>query len=177
MSARLRREAVRDFQAVLNDVLHCVAIAFVRFVPVDGLDENVLAFETPGESVPLRSPLGLGLRVRLRARVGPVDGDPGRWQARIVAYQYALLDGDGREYLAYHWHPDGSSHVTEPHLHLGPAAHVGVGELAAAHLPTGPVALASVVRVAVDGLGGRPLRADWTAVLMQATRPLTPSLD
>ena len=177
MSDRLRRETLRELQDLLDRVIGCVAIAPVQRVRPDRPDAPVVAFETPGESVPLRSPLGLGLRVRLRARVGPVEGDPGRWQARIVAYQYALLDGDGREYVAYHWHPDGSSHVTEPHLHLGPAAHVGVGELAAAHLPTGPVSLASVVRVAVDGLGGRPLRADWTAVLMQATRPLTPSLD
>jgi hypothetical protein len=29
--------------------------------------------------------------------------------------------------------------VTEPHLHLGPAAQVGVAMLAAAHMPTGTV--------------------------------------
>src|SRR5215213_270046 len=109
-------------------------------------DAPYVEFQSRGESVELRSRIGLRLRVRLRARVGPTDNDPGRWRARIVAYQYALLDQNGREYLAYHWHPDGSSHVTEPHLHLGPAARVGVGELAAAHLPTGPVSLASVVR-------------------------------
>jgi hypothetical protein len=132
-------------------------------------------FETPGESVPLRSPVGLGLRVRLRGRVGPVEDDPGRWQVRIVAYQYALLDREGREYLAYHWHPEGSSHVAEPHLHLGPAAQVGVPALAAAHLPTGPVALTALVHLAIDGLGARPLRADWPVVLDRAAQLLTPA--
>lgn len=99
----------------------------------------MLAFETPGDFVQLRSPHGLALRVRLRARAGPVEHDPRQWRVRIVTYQYALLDRDGREYLGYHWHPDGVSHVTEPHLHLGPAAQVGVAMLAAAHMPTGTV--------------------------------------
>jgi hypothetical protein len=102
-------------------------------------DAEVLACETPGDFVQLRSPHGLALRVRLRARVGPVEHDPRQWRVRIVKYQYALLDRDGREYLGYHWHPDGVSHVTEPHLHLGPAAQVGVAMLAAAHMPTGTV--------------------------------------
>jgi len=95
------------------------------------------------------------------------------WRVRIVAYQYALLDDASREYLAYHWHPDGSSHVTQPHLHLGPAAGVAVPELAAAHLPTGPVSLAAVARLAIEAFDVRPLRLDWAAVLGRPEQPPT----
>ena len=82
-----------------------------------------------------------------------------------MAYQYTLLDRDEREYLGYHWHPDGISHETEPHLHLGPAARVGASMLATAHLPTGAISLAAVVRLAIEAFGARPLRPDWSAVL------------
>lgn len=104
-----------------------------------------------------------------------MPGEAGRWRAQIIAYQYALLDRAGREYLAYHWHPEGVSHVAEPHLHLGPAAQVGATMLAAAHLPTGPVSLAAVVRLAVEAFAARPLRADWPSVLERAAAPLTPA--
>jgi len=136
----------------------------------------MVEFEGIGEARRQAGRGTLGVVMRVRARLEAADDSGRRWQARIVAYQYALLDRDGREYLAYHWHPDGSSHVTEPHLHLGPAAQVGVAEMAAAHLPTGPVSLALVARLAIDGLGARPLRADWPAVLTQAARSLTPAL-
>jgi hypothetical protein len=105
--------------------------------------------------------------------VGPIEGDPDRWHVQIGAYQYALLDRDDREYFAYHWHPVGGSHVTKPHLHLGPAALVGVPEIAAAHLPTGPVSPAAVVRLAIESFGARPLRRDWSAVLEGASLPST----
>jgi hypothetical protein len=174
LSDRLRREALRDFQEVLDRVINCVALVPVRRLGPNPPGSPIFPFETSGESVLLRSPVGLGLRVRLRGRVGPVEGDPGRWQVRIVAYQYALLDRAGREYLAYHWHPEGSSHVAEPHLHLGPAAEVGAPVLAAAHLPTGPVAVTALVRLAVEGFDARPLRADWPVVLDHEARVLTP---
>jgi hypothetical protein len=174
LSARLRREAIFGFGAALDAAIGCVAITKVPARREPGSDHDLLAFETPGEAVQLRSRLGLGLRVRLRARVGPVEDDPGRWQVQIVAYQYALLDREAREYLAYHWHPEGSSHVTEPHLHLGPAAEVGVPVLAAAHLPTGPVSLTALVRLAIHGLDARSLRTDWPVILDQAAALLTP---
>lgn len=167
MSARLRREALRSFRYALDQVLGCVTPtpSIVRQRPTS--DRIEFEFETPGAFVPLRAAGGLGLRVRLRAQIGP-EADGRSWRASITAYQYALHAADGREYLAYHWHPDGASPVAEPHLHLGPAAQVGVARLAAAHLPTGPVDLPAVVRLAVDAWRARPLRRDWAAVLSAA---------
>jgi hypothetical protein len=155
---------------VLDSVVGCLIIAPIWIASEERSDATILAFDTPGGSVPLRSAYGLRLRVRLRTRVGPAEVGDGPWRVRIVAYQYALLDREGREYLAYYWRPEGSSQVTEPHLHLGPAARFGAREIAAAHLPAGPVSLAAVVRLAVEELGARPLRADWSTVLDRAAR-------
>jgi hypothetical protein len=69
------------------------------------------------------------------------------------------------ELLAYHWHPNAPGEITIPHLHLSAAAQVRYAPLVKAHLPTGFVALQDVLRLAVDDLGVRPLRADWRTVL------------
>jgi hypothetical protein len=87
-----------------------------------------------------------------------------------VGYQYTLRDIDGREIIAYHWHPEGRSHVTTPHIHLGPGAEMGRRDLARAHLPTGQVMLEDVLRFAITELGVRPLRRDWSEVLDRTRR-------
>ena len=81
---------------------------------------------------------------------------------------YALYDVDGREVVAYHWHPEGRSGVTTPHLHLGTGASVGRRDLAGAHLPTGRILLEDVLRLGVAELGVRPLRRDWREILERA---------
>jgi hypothetical protein len=88
------------------------------------------------------------------------------------AYRYHILDRDDREILAYHWHPEGVSPVTEPHLHLSgrlrpldigaPDTPVALGEM---HLPTGIVSLAHVVRLLIAEIGVEPRRDDWETVL------------
>lgn len=175
MSARLRNEALHTFRDALDRSVGCVTAFPVVLRQRRSSDATVFAFETLSEFVRLRAPIGLGLRVRLRARIGPADAAGREWRATIVAYQYALLDGDGREYLTYHWHPDGVSHVTTPHLHLGPAAQVGVPQIAAAHLPTGSVQLPEVVRLAIEAFRARPLRQDWSVMLTTAARSLSPT--
>jgi hypothetical protein len=89
---------------------------------------------------------------------------------RIAGYQYALYDADDREILAYHWHPEGSSHVTAPHLHLGAGAEVGRRDLASALPPTGQITLEDVLRFAITDLGVRPLRRDWSEILHRTRR-------
>lgn len=122
-----------------------------------------------GEPVRLRGPERIHLRVRLRARVARIEAN-GLWEARTAAYEYRLSDGDDREILAYHFHPEGPSHVQTPHLHLGPAAEVGRVGLLAAHLPTDLVAIQEVLRLAVESFGVEVLRGDWDQVL-RATQP------
>ena len=87
-------------------------------------------------------------------------------------YRFHLLDRDDREILAYHWHPEGVSPITEPHLHLSGrlrpldagdrVAPLALGEM---HLPTGVVTLAQVVRWLITEFEVRPRRDDWETVL------------
>ena len=123
-----------------------------------------------GEPVRLRGPERIRLRVRFRIRVTQADPPRGLWDAQTAAYEYRLSDESAREILAYHWHPEGPSQVQTPHLHLGPAAEVGRAALLAAHLPTGPVAIQEVLRLAVESFGVEILRRDWDQVL-RATQP------
>ena len=113
----------------------------------------------------LRGPQRIHLRVRLRVRVTQTEPPRGLWEAQTAAYEFRLSDQDDREILAYHWHPDGQSHVLTPHLHLGPAAEVGRAVLLTAHLPTGPVTLDDVLRLAVVSFEVAPIRLDWERVL------------
>lgn len=86
------------------------------------------------------------------------------WRVRTVGYAYSLLRHDDREILAYHWHPDGRSHVTTAHLHLGAGAEVGWPGMRKTHLPTGPVMVPDLIELTI-GSGVRPRRSDWRSVL------------
>ena len=84
-----------------------------------------------------------------------------RWQTRAVRYEYTLDDADGREILAYHWHPHGRSHVTIPHLHLGAALCDLRAEMHHAHLRTGMVTPIALLALAIEQFDIRPRLADW----------------
>jgi hypothetical protein len=109
--------------------------------------------------------------VRLRVRVAQIKPPRGLWDAQRAAYEYRLSDQDNREILSYHWHPDGLSHVQSPHLHLGPAAEAGRAALLTTPLPTGPVSLRYVLRLAVESFSDETLRPERSQVLgvMQPT--------
>ena len=91
-----------------------------------------------------------------------------RWQARTTSYYYKLDGTDGREILAYHWHPGSRSPVTLPHLHLGAGAGTLRRELEKAHILTGHVTPVALLALVITHFDARPLRADWPAVLHQA---------
>lgn len=94
--------------------------------------------------------------------------------ARIVSYEYRLLDREDREILAFHWHPVGLSDVTDPHLHLSSRLNpLDMGRdqdplpLAEMHIPTGFVTLEDIVRLLISEFGIRPRRADWDDTLRE----------
>lgn len=95
-----------------------------------------------------------------------------RWQARTTGYRYAIEDADGREILAYHWHPTGRSHTTMPHLHLGAGAGTLRPELTKAHLATGPVTPVALLTLLLEPFAVRPRRTDWPAILERARQAL-----
>ena len=102
----------------------------------------------------------------LRGSHHPGEADP--WLVEIVAYQYTLYDQDQREILAFHHHPEGPSHVTTPHLHLGAGAGQLRTDLLAAHVPTGSLTLAVIARLAIEAFGARPLRSAWDTTLRRS---------
>jgi hypothetical protein len=106
------------------------------------------------------------LSLAVTEQVVPLRLDSG-WEIRAHAYMYTLGVG-GSELLAFHWHPPGPSRVRIPHLHVGADVRVGDRWLAKAHLPTGTVALADVLGLALGELGVRSLCDDWRTVLAEA---------
>jgi hypothetical protein len=122
-----------------------------------------------GRSVRLRGPGRIHLRVRLRVRLSRAEPPRGLWDATTAAYEYRLSDQDDREIMAYHWHPDGQSHIQAPHLHLGPGAEIGRAALLRAHLPTGTVPIQDVLGLAIETFEAEPARHDWDRVLRAAT--------
>lgn len=117
-----------------------------------------------------RDTLLFGIRARIESRLVP-DG----WVAAIVGYQMTISDAAEQEIVAYHWHPQGRSPNTEPHLHIGAGAQAARAELSRAHLPAGVITLADVVALLIDGFGVRPRRADWRVVLARARPALQSS--
>lgn len=96
-----------------------------------------------------------------------------RWLAHTTGYMCALDDDDGREILSYHWHPQGRSHVTTPHLHLGAGAGALRRELQKAHLATGLVTPIALLRLLIESFAVRARRTDWLPVLDRAEATLT----
>ncbi len=112
-----------------------------------------------------------GVSLYVAHHVGIVESDEpsAPWHALTSGYVYPLGDTEGRELVAFHWHPSAPNIVTNPHLHLGPIAKAGHQRLAVAHIPTGRVSLQDVLRLAITELGVSVQREDWDDVL-QATR-------
>jgi hypothetical protein len=84
-------------------------------------------------------------------------GPRGPWRVITTAYYYALEDADLQEIIAFHWHPNQRSPVHYPHLHLGAGAKIGHPLLQNAHIPTGPITIEDVLRLAITDLGVEPL--------------------
>jgi len=111
---------------------------------------------------------GLVLTFEQGYEIVEADGERGPWKCSTTRYQYALDDREGKEVLAYHWHPIGASGITRPHAHLGAGAQIDHSGLLKAHLPTNRIAFEDFLACAIRDLGVQPLRDDWQEVLDEA---------
>lgn len=118
-----------------------------------------------GETVDLAGKRRLGLASQFYYRVEKAEGESGPWKVTTEAYQHALEDEDGREIIAYHWHPERGSAYNYPHLHIGTGIGASLGEIHKRHFPTGRVSLEDVLRLVIKEFGAEPARADWEEVL------------
>lgn len=116
-----------------------------------------------GDPVPLAGESELSLYITQRFRIVEASGDRGPWKVATAAYVYSLRSKEGREVVAYHWHPDIG--VPFPHMHIRSDIRVGPRDLHKYHLPTGRVALEEVLRQAITELGVDAIRDDWREVL------------
>ena len=138
MPASHPAKAAEAFRARRVAVLTCLTSAYVElrgYAPAPWPHPFALA---KGEAVRLRGDKQLSLTVAEEYEL--IEVAAGDWEARIVSYFYAF-EHAGSELLAYHWHPQGHSRVTEPHLHVqGDRKFEGLA-LGKLHLPTGAIRL------------------------------------
>jgi hypothetical protein len=167
-------DAIANFNALIKSVIRTVTPVAVdtprRYEPSTTILRTVELNE--GQPVPLRGPGRISLQVRLRYRLNQDDDG---WWVTIAAYQYALFDEREQEIVAYHWHPEGESHVVTPHLHLGAGAQVGRAELTDAHIHTGLVSLTAAVRLSIEVFSAQPSRRQWDRTLREADAALLES--
>lgn len=133
----------------------------------------VVSFIPRGQRVPItisgrRDRLSIANAVDLLAFT--TDARLRDYAADIVGYMVSVGTMNGTELAAYHWHPDGTSRVRSPHLHVltgadadgGDRGHIKLREV---HFPTGFVPLSDILRMLIEEFGVEPQRADWSQVL------------
>jgi hypothetical protein len=165
LAGRTPAEAVGAFIGPLQQALDCLTPTVLN---VSG---GYFAADRPhaltlgdGDPVALQGSERLGLSVAQNYRLVEFEGPRGPWKVQTIAYFYELRRGD-HELLAYHWHPQGASRYTSPHLHLGAGAEIAFAPLHRVHLPTGRIAVEELLRIAITEFGARPRRGDWEEVL------------
>jgi hypothetical protein len=100
------------------------------------------------------------------------DERRGPYKVTTTQYFYQLRTLDDVDIVGFHWTPNinRGGEVGWPHLHAGPAlvradSPVAPKTAHKLHIPTGRVALESVLRFMIEELGVKPARNDWDAVL------------
>jgi hypothetical protein len=168
---RTPQETVKAWASSFQQALSCITLAQFHvdgYRPAERPHNGAL---NGGLVASLDANPSLGVVVILRYRILQESADAGARMVRIVAYRYALLDDAERDILAYEWHPEGTSWVTWPHLHVGSAMLRDGARLSSRmHLPTGQIGIEDVIRLAIVDFGVRPRRSDWLAVLARTDR-------
>jgi hypothetical protein len=165
VAGRTAAEAVDAYVRPLQRAVSCVVNGRLNLTGRHQRSEPHLLILGNGRE-PLPGQRGLALIVEQRYQIIETDDrDRGPWKVSTAAYQYALDDADGREIIAYHWHPRGRSSETRPHLHLGAGAKVAYDVRAEAHLPTNRIALEDFLWLLIDGVGVEPRRDNWRDIL------------
>jgi hypothetical protein len=170
LAGRTPREAFEPFAGAFQQALSCVTLAGFHAEGYSPVDVPYSADVNGGEAVPLSGGSSIGLIVALRYRATQDGRSHGAWRMEVMEYYYALAGEADAELLAYHWHPRSRSPIIRPHLHLGPALGRLSRQAARAHVPTGPIALQDVIRLAITDFGVLPRRPDWDALLQRTRR-------
>jgi hypothetical protein len=164
-------EAFDNFRSLLQRAISCVnGQAHLWAVGSNGYSPGQTHALTPdaGEPIDLAGGRRLRLASQFDYRIEKAEGERGPWKVTTEAYQHALEDEDGREIIAYQWHPERGSAYNFPHLHIGTGIGASLGEIHKYHFPTGRVSLEDVLRLAIKEFGAQPARADWEDILEES---------
>ena len=160
MAGRRSRAALDAVRDDLQQSLSCVARSVVVRSDVAGPGRR--SFQLSEGRTRLRGARPLDFFLVVDVHTPDLD-QPDASPIAVAGYRFEIGPAGGPDALAFHWHPIGVSPVTWPHLHVrGGVAGLDLGK---AHLPTGPVPLAAVLRFAITDLGVEPRRADWATIL------------
>ena len=166
MTGRTPAEAVSNYIGSIQRLISCISDAVVS---VEGgyyvSDTSHVLRLNQDRPVRLGRMSGLWLTLKQYYHIVETEGLRVHWTIAIEGYEYTIVDSDGREILTYHWHPGGQSPIAFHHLHLEHGAEVGREELQTAHLPTGYVSVADIIRLLIVDFGATPQRGDWESVL------------
>jgi hypothetical protein len=180
LAGRTLSEAVQNHVEPLAEALSCVTRQRLSRPPSRGLKLNTLYEANLANMDPVAlsgaSPLTLsaGQNYEIMESAGP---DPrGRSTIRPRGYFYEIATADNRQVLSFHWQPEArperetDEFITVPHLHVGSAiaareTPVRPGSFHKIHIPTGQVALRSVLWLLIAQLGVAPLKPNWRAIL------------
>jgi hypothetical protein len=118
------------------------------------------------EGYPVRLRIGYGISLSVLSGFrSSIDAD--QWTTRPASYLHHVYDRDGREIVAFHWHPERRGYDA-PHAHFRQLNDpIPMGKV---HVPTGWIPLPTVVRFLIEELDVEPLRPDWREVLEEAER-------
>ena len=166
MPGRTPAEAVGEYVGAIQRAVSCITDAIV------GVGGGYYISDTPHTlELNERRPVRLGGTSRLWMafsryyRIIKYDSPRAMWTVEEVGYRHRIMDSDRRETLAYHWHPMGRSSFIAQHLHIGHGAMLGREEFHTAHLPTGRVSLADIIRLLIRDFGATPRRPNWESIL------------
>ncbi len=166
MAGQTPYEAFDNFRGPIQRAMSCVdANVHLWALGSDGRSSDQTHALVPNRSLPveLAGDRALKLRCLFAYRVEEAEGERGPWKVATEAYYHTLEDEAGREIVAYHWHPGNPPDF--PHLHVGPGTGANAGGINKMHFPTGRVSLESVLRLAIQEFGVKPVRPDWRKVL------------
>lgn len=165
MTGRTLAEAVNSYVGSIQQLVSCVSDSIVS---VEGgyyvSDTSHVLRLNQSRPVRLGRMPSLWLTLQQCYHIVETEGLHIHWTIAIEGYEYTIIDSDCREILTYHWNPRGQSAIAFHHLHMEHGAEVGREELQTAHLPTGYVSVADILRLLIMDFRVAPRRSDWESV-------------
>lgn len=172
MPGRTARAAFDSFVGPIQQALSCVTIEQLKYshdarqpgaVRSVALPPGANYIQLPGE-------LGLKFHASIEYELAETDdAERGPWKVRTRQYRYHVVTADQTEVLLYHWHPDSTPQRPYPHLHVGSTQLTANAVISGGdHIPTGRVALESVIRLLITEFAVAGRRDDWSKVLEDA---------